>query len=88
MIVSRVSSCCPCSRPTKFDAHYRVPSDESIEQMLVELQVVQPATPPTQIQGLVQQFRTEFIERNPTTPNPKKLRKLLEKSARARSKRR
>ncbi len=64
---------------TKFNAHYRVPSDESIEHMLVELQVVQPGTTPTQIQGLVQQFKTEFIERNPTTPNPEKLRKLLEK---------
>lgn len=64
---------------TKFDAHYRVPRDEIIEQMLGDLKVVQPSTPPSQIQGLVQQFRAEFIQRNPTTPNPKKLQKLLEK---------
>jgi immune inhibitor A len=64
---------------TKFDAHYRVPRDEIIEQMLGDLKVVQPSTPPAQIQGLVQQFRAEFIQRNPTTPNPKKLQKLLEK---------
>ena len=63
----------------KFNAHYRVPRDVTIEQMLVDLQVIQPHTPPAQIQGLVQQFKNEFIQRNPTTPNPKKLQKLLEK---------
>ena len=64
---------------TKFDAHYRVPRDEGIEQMLVDLEVVQPSTSRAQVQALVQEFRREFIERNPTTPNPEKLRKLRDK---------
>jgi immune inhibitor A len=64
---------------TKFDAHYRVPRDENIEQMLVELEVVQPNTARAQVQALVQEFRSEFVKRNPTTPNPGKLRKLREK---------
>ena len=69
----------PMFQAAKFDAHYRVPRDVTIEQMLVDLQVIKPDTTPAQIQGLVQQYKNEFIERNPTTPNPKKLQKLLEK---------
>src|SRR5512139_2647968 len=69
----------PLFQADKFDAHYRVPRDVTIEQMLVDLQVIKPDTAPAQIQGLVQQYKNEFIERNPTTPNPKKLQKLLEK---------
>ncbi len=72
----------PMFQAGKFDAHYRVPRDADIGQMLVDQQVILPNTPPAQIQGLVQQFKNEFIHRNPTTPNPKKLQKLLEKEQR------
>jgi len=63
----------------KFDAHYRVPRDETIEQMLVDLAVVKPGTARSQVEGIVRQFKNEFIKRNPTTPEPRKLAQLLKR---------
>jgi immune inhibitor A len=64
---------------TKFDAHYRVPRDETIEQILLSDGIVKPGPHTAQTQAAVQQFKAEFIKRNPTTPNPRKLKELLDK---------
>jgi immune inhibitor A len=60
----------------KFDAHYRAPSVEQIE-LLMEDEGIPLAGPEMKAQA-VQAFRRAWAERNPTTPNPEKLRKLLE----------
>jgi hypothetical protein len=42
---------------TKFDAHYRVPRDETIEQILLSEGIVKPGPHTAQAQVAVQQFR-------------------------------
>lgn len=61
----------------KFNAHYRAPNIEQIETLL-EQQGIPLAGPEARAQA-VQVFRQMWAERNPTTPEPKKLQKLLEK---------
>jgi immune inhibitor A len=62
---------------TKFNAHYRAPNIEQIETLLEQEGI--PMTSPEARTMAVQTFRSEWAERNPTTPNPEKLQKLLEK---------
>ena len=64
---------------SKWTAHYRAPSDEQIE-LLLEDEGISLAGPEAKATA-IQVFRQEWAERNPTTPNPKKLRKLLEERA-------
>ena len=59
----------------KWTAHYRTPSDEQIAQLLEEKGIPLPG--PGAKAKAVRAFRQEWAERNPTTPNPKKLQKLL-----------
>ena len=61
----------------KWTVHYRAPNIEQIETLLQE-QGISLAGPEARTQA-VQVFRKEWAKRNPTTPNPEKLRKLLEK---------
>jgi immune inhibitor A len=67
----------PLFGATKFDAHYRAPNVEQIE-LLLEDQGISLAGPEARAYA-VKVFQQEWAERNPTTPNPEKLRKLLEK---------
>ncbi len=64
---------------TKFSVHYRVPRDETIEQILQSEKIVAPGLHTAQTQAAVQQFKAEFVKRNPSTPNPRKLKELLDK---------
>ena len=64
-------------RAPKFDVHYRAPNIEQME-MLLEQEGI-PLTGPGVKAQAVQMFRKKWAERNPTTPNPEKLRRLLEK---------
>jgi len=62
---------------SKWTAHYQAPSDEQID-LLLEDQGISLTGPEARAQA-VQVFRQEWAKRNPTTPNPKKLQKLLKK---------
>ena len=62
---------------TKFNAHYRAPNIEQIE-LLLEREGIPLAKPDLRAQA-VQRFQEKWAERNPTTPNPEKLQRLLEK---------
>ena len=61
----------------KWTVHYRAPNTDQIETLL-EREGIPLAGPEARAQA-VQVFRQKWAERNPTTPNPEKLRKLLEK---------
>jgi immune inhibitor A len=61
----------------KFDAHYRAPNTDQIETLL-EKEGISMAGPEARTMA-VEAFWQEWIERNPTTPNPEKLRQLLDK---------
>jgi immune inhibitor A len=63
-------------RAPKFDAHYRAPNIEQVETLLEEEGI--PLSGPGVKAQAVQVFRQKWAERNPTTPNPEKLRNLLE----------
>jgi len=63
----------------KFDSHYRVPNEAGVERILREERVLLPGASPLQVQTAVQAFMQEFNERNPDTPNPVKLRELLDR---------
>ena len=62
---------------TKFNAHYRVPRDVDIQRILEEKGVLMPGAGPDQVQIATQEFKREWLAQNPDTPNPGKLRKLL-----------
>jgi len=62
---------------TKFNAHYRAPKIEQVETLL-ERAGVSLTNPESRTQA-VQRFMQKWAERNPTTPNPQKLQKLLER---------
>jgi immune inhibitor A len=62
---------------TKFNAHYVAPKTEQIETFLEREGI--PLTNPDLRAQAVQRFQAKWAERNPTTPNPEKLQKLLEK---------
>ena len=62
---------------SKWTVHYRAPNIEQIETLLEREGIPLPG-PEARTQA-VQVFRQKWAERNPTTPNPEKLRKLLEK---------
>jgi hypothetical protein len=63
----------------KFNAHYVVPRDEDIQRVLEEEGILLPGADQARIQTAVQEFKRAWIERNPTTPNPLKLKALLDK---------
>ena len=60
----------------KWTAHYRVPSDAQVELILAD-KGISPDGAEARAKA-VETFRQEWAERNPTTPNPKKLQELLE----------
>ena len=59
----------------KWTTHYRAPNDAQIETLL-EKRGISLADPEAKATAL-QVFRQEWSERNPTTPNPRKLQKIL-----------
>jgi immune inhibitor A len=61
----------------KFDAHYRVPNEAAVERLLQEQGVLLEGASPDEVRTVVGSFMEEFVERNPTTPNPGRLRQLL-----------
>ena len=63
----------------KFTTHYVAPRDDTIESILEQEGILLPGTSPTVRSQAVQKWRAAFIERNPTTPYPDKLQKLLDK---------
>src|SRR5512144_1024769 len=65
---------------TKFNAHYRAPNTDQIETLLEEAGI--PLNNPGAKLGAMQRFQQEWAKRNPTTPNPKKLEKLLDNERR------
>jgi immune inhibitor A len=58
----------------KWTAHYVTPSDEQIEQLVEDEGI--PLVGSEAKASAVQAFRQEWAQRNPTTPNPKKLESL------------
>jgi immune inhibitor A len=62
---------------TKYDAHYRAPNTDQIDNLLEQAGIALP-TPALRAQA-ERVFRQKWAERNPTTPNPKKLQELLDK---------
>jgi len=62
---------------SKFDAHYVVPRDPTVEKILEDEGVILAGANEAQREALVKQFRSEWGTRNPDTPNPQKLAKLL-----------
>jgi len=62
---------------TKFDGHYRVPHVAEIERVLREEGVLLPGADEAEVEATIQAFMQEWGKRNPTTPNPVKLRELL-----------
>jgi immune inhibitor A len=70
-------------RAAKFDAHYRVPHEGQILKLLREERVPLEGASQAEVEGAVHAFMQEWVERNPTTPNPKKLRQLLKKERQA-----
>jgi M6 family metalloprotease-like protein len=77
-VVTRVQSL-PMFEVTKFSEHLRMARDEDIARILEEKSILLPGMNAETRQMAVQEFRKQFIERNPTTPNPLKLQALLEK---------
>jgi len=65
--------------PGKFSVHYVVPKDTGAAALLEEAQVLPHNAPDAVRAQAIQQYRAEFIKRNPDTPNPEKYRALLEK---------
>jgi immune inhibitor A len=65
---------------SKWTAHYRAPSVEQIELLLQDQGIPLPG--PAAKARAVQVFRQKWAERNPTTPNPKKLQELLKNERR------
>jgi immune inhibitor A len=61
----------------KWTSHYRAPNIEQIETLLEREGI--PLTTAQAAETAVAKFRELWAERNPTTPNPEKLRALLEK---------
>ena len=61
----------------KFDAHYRTPNTEQIERILKEEGI--PLTGVFSSEARTHAFKKEWARRNPTTVNPQKLRKLLDR---------
>lgn len=59
----------------KWTAHYRAPSDAQVELTLAD-KGISPDGAEARAKA-VEAFRQEWAERNPTTPNPKKLQELL-----------
>ena len=64
-------------KATKWTEHYRVPSDAQVETILDD-QGISLAGPDARTTAL-ETFRKLWVERNPTTPYPEKLDKLLGK---------
>jgi len=64
---------------TKFDGHYRMPHVAEIERLLKEERVLLPGADTAKTLAAVQTFMREWSKRNPTTPNPIKLRELLDR---------
>ncbi len=60
---------------SKFDAHYRVPSEAGVELILSQQNVVSPDG--SERAAAIQQFYTEFNSRNPDTVDPRKSAQLL-----------
>lgn len=77
-VVGRVQSL-TMFKATKFTEHLRMARDEDIERILQDNSILLPGTTPRQKQMAVEEFRKQFVERNPTTPNPRKLQALLDK---------
>jgi immune inhibitor A len=63
----------------KFKAHYRTPRDVDIQRILEEAQVIPPGASRDMLESAIQQFKQEWLKRNPDTPSPAKLKELLEK---------
>jgi immune inhibitor A len=63
----------------KFTAHYVAPRDDAIENILEKEGILLPGSSPAARSGAVRKWREAFIERNPTTPSPEKLQRLLDK---------
>lgn len=62
---------------SKFDAHYRVPRDVDVANLLEDEGVVTPGAHAQEIESAVQKFKAEWLKRNPETPSPAKLQELL-----------
>ena len=61
----------------KFSAHYRVPNIDQIDTLLEEQAI--PLSNPLMKTQAEDAFMSEWAKRNPTTPNPDKLRALLDR---------
>ena len=64
-------------KATKFSEHLRMVRDEDITRILENERILLPGMSALQKQSAVQEFKKQFIERNPTTPNRTKYKALL-----------
>jgi immune inhibitor A len=77
-VVQQVSSL-KMFQATKYTVHYRAPNTDQIETLLEEQGISLANASPQAKQAAVQTFREKWAERNPSTPNPEKLRNLEDK---------
>jgi immune inhibitor A len=77
-VVKRIQSLA-MFKATKFTDHLRMARDEDIVRILEDNSILLPGAGPQVMQMAVEEFRKQFIQRNPTTPNPQKLQALLDK---------
>lgn len=69
----------PMFKASKFSEHLRMVRDEDITRILEEKSILLPGASIQRKQMAVQEFKAQFLARNPTTPNPAKLQALLDK---------
>ncbi len=62
-------------KAAKWSVHYVVPRDGQVVSLLEKAGI--PMSTPAAREQAVAQFREEWAQRNPTTPNPKKLSQLM-----------
>ncbi len=79
-VVARQQQASPkMASQVKFDAHYRVPNEAAIPLLLEEQGLSLDGLSAEQQQAQIQAYEKNFHDMNPDTPDPVKLRKLLEK---------
>ena len=77
-IAKRPISDLPIFRAKKWREHLRVPRDDLVVEMLQQARFLPEDASPEQIEAALTEFRAEWARRNPTTPNPRMLQRLLE----------
>ncbi len=70
-------------KQAKFREHLRVPREDQILRMLQKEKILPPNASPDAVNAAIEEFMREWARRNPTIPNPKRFKQLLENEQRA-----